>query len=484
MTRTTTVNSPLPRRGAPGVTRAHERRESRGWRLLCALVALMLTCRAVQADVIPPGADLPQALTLDDALRLFRKHGLDLLIAEAGVRNAEGGVKIAGAVQNPVLSASVGNSFTYAVTYPSGKDCSAYGALCVPWSFGVGINDSAAVEDWVSGKRDLRLKVARNALAAAKMSRVDAARTLTAQVKLTYLQVAQAQLAYTFAKEVDATEATTLKKFQDRYRGGAVNEGDLQRIEVSKLEAAQGVDAALAVLRQARAALAFLLGVRGDAPDFDVDAKVLDFAEPSSVQKLSSLGLLHTALEHRPDLVAAAYQRASADAQLELVKRQKFPDITLGLNYVWGGFNGWSVDNSITGPMLTFSVSAPIPIFYQLQGEQRQAEAQRDTNRLQHAKTTAQVVSDVTSALAALEGARQLVQRMEGPRREGGGLLESAKGAFDIVATQYDKGAANLTDYLDALRTYIATKNEYFGDLTSYWTAVYQLEAAIGEELK
>ena len=73
---------------------------------------------------------------------------------------------------------------------------------------------------------------------------------------------------------------------------------------------------------------------------------------------------------------------------------------------------------------------------------------------------------------------------MEGPRRAGGGLLESAKGAFDIVAAQYDKGAASLTDYLDALRTYIATKNEYFGDLASYWTAVYQLEAAVGKELR
>ena len=73
---------------------------------------------------------------------------------------------------------------------------------------------------------------------------------------------------------------------------------------------------------------------------------------------------------------------------------------------------------------------------------------------------------------------------MEGPRREGGGLLGSAKGAFDVVAQQYEKGAASLTDYLDALRTYIATKLEYYGDLTNYWTAIFQLEAAVGKELK
>ncbi len=452
--------------------------------LCCALWATLGACRAASADVIPPAAELPASLTLEDALRVFRAHGLDLLIAEAGVRNAEGGVQVAGAVQNPVVSASIGNSFTYAYTYSSGKDCSAYGALCVPWSYSFGVSDSAALSDWLSGKRDLRLKVARTALAAAKLARVDAARTITFQVKLAYLQVAQAQLAYAFAKEVDAAEGTTLKKFQDRYRGGAINEGDLQRIEVAKLEAAQGVDTAHSALRQARAALAFLLGVRGDAPEFDVDTKVLDYAEPAGIQNVSAVGLLRAAVDHRPDVATAGYLRASADAQIELVKRQKVPNVTLGLNYVWGGFNGWSVDNSITGPMLTLSASAPIPVFYQLQGEQRQAEAQRDSSRLQHAKTTAQVVNDVSTALAALDGSRQLVLRMEGPRRDAGGLLESAKGAFDIVATQYDKGAANLTDYLDALRTYIATKNEYFGDLASYWTAVYQLEAAVGKDLR
>jgi cobalt-zinc-cadmium efflux system outer membrane protein len=452
--------------------------------LVCALLSSLVISRVAHADVTPEAVELPQSLTLDDALRIFHARGLDVLIADAAVRSAEGGVTVAGAIQNPVLSTNVGESLTWSNTYASGKDCRAYGALCVPWGFGVGLNDSAALADWLSGKRDLRLKVARTALAAAKMSRVDAVRTLTFQLKSTYLQVAQAQLGYVFAKEVDATESVTLKKFQDRYHAGAINEGDLQRIEVEKLETDQSVDAARSALGQARSALAFLLGVRGDAPDFDVDAKVLDYSEPAGAHDATPVGLLHTAFDHRPDLVSAAYLRASAEAQIELVKRQKFPDVTLGVNYSWGGFNGWSVDNSLSSPFLTFSLSAPLPLFYQLQGEQRQAEAQRDTNALQHAKTTAQVVNDVTTALAALDASRKLVQRMEGPRRAAGGLLESARGAFDIVATQYEKGAANLTDYLDALRTYIATKNEYFGDLASYWTAVYQLEAAVGKDLR
>ena len=62
-------------------------------------------------------------------------------------------------------------------------------------------------------------------------------------------------------------------------------------------------------------------------------------------------------------------------------------------------------------------------------------------------------------------------------------ILESAKVALDITRIQYEKGAASLSDFLLALQTYIATKVEYFGDLTTYWTAVYQLDEATGAEV-
>ena len=129
-------------------------------------------------------------------------------------------------------------------------------------------------------------------------------------------------------------------------------------------------------------------------------------------------------------------------------------------------------------PTVVFGVSAPIPIFYQMQGEVRKAEAAFDTNALGQAKTTAQVVNDVSSAYASYTSARQLVQRMET-----GGLLKSARTARDITRLQFEKGAAGLTDLLDAQRTYIATNVEYIQDVTQYWTAVFGLEQAVGMEL-
>jgi cobalt-zinc-cadmium efflux system outer membrane protein len=205
--------------------------------LVLSLLMSASAARADEIDVVPAPPELGPVLTLDEAMRVFKRRGLDLLIADAVVKNAEGAVKIAGAVPNPVVTASVGNAITYNANPDSRTNCRQNGADCPPWVHNVGVTDSAALEDTVLGKRALRTEVQRAALAAAKMSRVDAERTVGLSVKSAYLQVAQAALAYRFAKDVAETQATTLKKFQDRYKGGAINEGDLQRIEVQKLEA-------------------------------------------------------------------------------------------------------------------------------------------------------------------------------------------------------------------------------------------------------
>jgi cobalt-zinc-cadmium efflux system outer membrane protein len=104
---------------------------------------------------------------------------------------------------------------------------------------------------------------------------------------------------------------------------------------------------------------------------------------------------------------------------------------------------------------------------------------------LQHALTTKQIVSDVDTAYVAVITSQKQVNRMEKgePDAKVRPILESAKVALDIIRLQWERGAASLTDFLFAFQTYIATKVEYYGDLTSYWTAVYQLEEAIGTEL-
>jgi cobalt-zinc-cadmium efflux system outer membrane protein len=427
------------------------------------------------ADVIPQPVELPLTLSLDQSVQILKSRSLDLLIAEAAVRNAEGDVGVAGFVPNPSLNVGYGRTLG---GYPTDGTCPNPGSGpvvtgCSPDQWTVGINDNAAIEDSIVGKRDLRLRVANRALAAAKMSRNDALRTIEFQVKSAYAQVVQAQRGVAFAKEVQATNVKTLELFQTRMKSGAINEGDLARIETQKLEADQAVDAALESVRQARVALAFLLGVRGPVPDFTVDDHALDFSVPEKLSTTDEDKLLRMAFEHRPDLIAQGYQKASAEAAIALARRVRFPDISIGAQYTQTGTS----QNAIQPPTLSFTLSAPIPIFYQQQGEIKKAEANYDTQSLQQAKTTAQVVSDVGTATSAFVASRTLVERMEKQ------LRPAAERALQITRLQYDKGAATLMDFLDAQRTYIATNVEYLQDLANYWTAVYQVEEAVGMEL-
>jgi cobalt-zinc-cadmium efflux system outer membrane protein len=432
--------------------------------LLATFAVLASPAMSRAADIVPPPVEIPAKLTLDDALTTFRARGFGILIAQAAVMNAEGAHMAAGAVPNPIVNGSYGRAFNYDADCPQ---CSAN-------AYGIGISDNSAIEDSLAGKRGLRKDVTRAALAAAKMNRVDAQRNLEFQVKAAYVQVVLALDGLDFQMEVAKSNQATLDLNQRRYDKGAINEGELARVRTAKLESDQAVDTSRQNIRQARVALAFLLGVRGSVPDFDVDRDVLKYRVPGSLGTVSPDTLVHTAFDKRPDLRALGYQRESAEAQIRLAKRNVFPDIAVSLNYNQTGTGG----QSIQPPTLTVGLTAPIPILYQAQGEIRQAEANYNTQTLTQAQTTAQVVNDVEAAYAAFAGSKLLVERMEGAE------LNSAKLARDITQRQFAGGTATLMDFLDAQRTYIATNLEYLQNLTNYWTAVFQLEQAVGADLR
>src|SRR4051812_46455357 len=150
---------------------------------------------------------LPDAVTLGDALKIFRQRGLDLLIADAAVMGAEGELKSAGAVPNPNWSLFGSYSFTF-------------GGMPItesPWGVTAGLGDSAALEDSLSGKRWLRLKVAKAALAAARLNRADAQRMLELGVKSAYISAVQARDNLDFALQVQTGANQIFQLNQTRY---------------------------------------------------------------------------------------------------------------------------------------------------------------------------------------------------------------------------------------------------------------------------
>ena len=296
-------------------------------RSFAAAALLLVTAPAVHAQSEEAPLLLPDPLTLDSALELFRTRGLDLLIADAAVAGAEGDVRIAGAVPNPNWSLFPAYTFSPPVHNPSS------GALNGPWGVTAGIGDSNALEDSLSGKRWLRLRVAGAALAAARMNRVDAQRTLELAVKSAYITAVQGRDNLDFALQVQAGANQIFQLNQTRYKAGAISEADLAKVETMKLEADQSVDLSVQALRAAKVQLAFLLGVRGRVPDYKVDQDLPKFRVPEGMVDASAESLVGTAFAHRPDLKALGFQRDRALAGIALAKRQRFPDLGLNVQY-------------------------------------------------------------------------------------------------------------------------------------------------------
>jgi cobalt-zinc-cadmium efflux system outer membrane protein len=419
-------------------------------------------------ETVPAPLELPSPLSLEDALRIFRARGLDLLIADAAVASAEGDLRIASALYNPSVNLSRGSSRNYDPAL-----CSVP-SQCADVSYGAGVTDQGAIFDLIEGKHHLRVKTAKAALEAAKMSRADAERTLSFTLKQQYLATVLAKDSLDFAKENLATSDETLRLVGVRYRAGAVSEADVARAETAKLEADQAVEQAVQALRQAKVALATLLGMRKAVPDFEVGQEFQRASVPERLAAPTPDSLLDVARKERPDLKAIAAQRARAAAALSLAKRQRLPDLPLSAQYAQEGTG----QNAIQPPTTTFGLSLTIPLLYQNQGEVAKARADLRTQELQEAKLETQVVSDVETAIAGFVSARNRAERMDSR------LLERAQRARDLVRIQYDKGAASLLELLDAQRTLISTEVERLQDLNDYWTAVFQLEAAVGEELR
>ena len=423
--------------------------------LLAVAVTLGLTTAPASAE-LPPEPAIPATLTLAEAVALFRAHGLDLLIAEAAAQGAEGDALAAGAIQNP----SVTGGGYYSFFQDSAFDTH------VGWF--VGLGDSNAIIDTLSGKRGLRRNVADAALAAARLGRADAQRTLELQVKQTYFQAVAAGAALEFARETAESTAHTFELNEIRYKSGAISEVDLSRTETAKLEAEQVVDAATLALHNAKVQLAFLLGQRHAFNDFAIDASQLRYATPAALANATVPSLVDRAIQARPDLRAQENQRVRAAQAVALAKRQRFPDFGLSAQYSEQGTGM----GAITPPTLEIALTGSLPLFYQQQGEIKKAEADARTQDAQAAKLRAQVVADVENAFAGYQTSQRQVQRMEAR------LLDRAQRARELVGLQYQKGAASLLEFLDAQRTYVATKGEYIQDLTAYWNAIFQIEAA------
>jgi cobalt-zinc-cadmium efflux system outer membrane protein len=401
---------------------------------------------------------------LDDTLRMLRGQSPELRLATAQVAAATGDLRAAKAVQSPNFSFWLGSGPVPAT--PPGPSVSVQAQL----------DDGGLALDALFGKRAARARVAARGLDVAHAEQRDVLRLLEGAVKQQYVEVVLAKATIEFARAVQQTFTEALELNRRRYPG-SIDAGALSRIEVAKLAADRDVDLAVKAHRVAEIELLRLLGWTDAPPHLDVDETWLKLVVPPRLASATEEGLLSLARANRPDLASATAGVARAGAALQLAERSRAPTTLLGVQYMqYGGPR--AADLGPTPPTLSFGVTTSLPFFYQQQGEIGRATAEVDARAALKARRLADVTAEVGQAWAAFVAQRAVVGRDD---RE---TIPSARTARDTVDMQFRAGSATLMDFLDAQRTWVATNLQFLDDLGNYWEAVFQLEQAVGSELR
>lgn len=388
-----------------------------------ALPTLLLLCLGA-LPALAAAADLAaiRPLGLAEVDTLVAQRNRQLMAAHRATEAAEAGLDIAGARPNPVLSLNT--------TGINPRRASGSGNLDTV------LRIDQPVER--GGKRDLRLAVADELLAASRSDESDSLRQQRLSARQAYFDLKAAGEKAALAAESGRLARQILDKAELRLKAGDLSASDVARIRTDALKAESDATQAHIDLQRARLALARLLALEAEAPS-------LTAADPWPA--LTALAATEPDPEQRPDVLAARRRLAAAEKAVDLARAQQVRDVTLGAQV--------ERDNQ-DRPSTVLGVGISIPLFtgYDYRGEIRQAHAARDQARDDVERALANAQAEL--AQFAFEADR-LGERARQLRDE---ALPAARRASQAVNFAFSQGAASALDVIDARRSLHAVETD------------------------
>ena len=423
------------------------------------MIPALLLSLALLAAAPTTSSEVPAQLTFQDAVRIARDRSPDVALADAGVIAARAQARIAAALPNPAASFMTGWS----------SQCGDPG--CNLPTYVAALGDQGAVAFLVTGQRGLAVDAAAEGIRGAEAGRLDTLRNLEFEVKRQFVATSVAWRSVDYGRREAARAFAAVELGRKRRAAGEITASDLSRLELLRLQVEQAVDEAELGHEQARLLLAQLLGMQDGEPAFTVVTGPTSSAEPPAALAAATLpALLAEARQRRPDLAVARARLDEARATAELARRRVIPQFQLQAQYAQQGApGGW-----FTPPTASIGLSLPLPLFDQQQGQIGAADASVVAAEASLRKAEAQVTADVATSFATFQATRRQARRAEEQ------LLELSRNVRTTVGEDYAKGTASLLDYLDTQRSRILNEVEYLRTLQTFWTAVFQVERAVG----
>ena len=423
------------------------------------IVLSVLSFSAYPSSAASPSSSPEQAtvasktlrLSMTDALGLFIRQNLDVLIAKYGIEYTKGQEVTARLFPNPLLSVGTLSSYT------QGRTLSNSGQLFT----------QVAQLFELAGKRGYRIESAGFGTQSAEAAFEDAVRLLGLTVKDNYYRVQLAQRRLVLAEENRERFSRILDINTIRFKKGYIAEVDLIRIRLQMVDFQSQVIQSLQEAESAKGELRQLLQL-----------------SPSTVLELTTeLGfrridpdiekLRVAALAMRPDIRAKRFTFSQRESDLKLAKAYRIPDVTIGAGYAIQGARG--PDNP---GQVALNAGIPLPLFNRNQGGILQAEVSLQSAEADLDKTVNLVENEVEVAYRNLLQSRRLVEAYFGE------VLEDARSSLTIVERAYERGGATILDLLDAARTSRTIQQNYIEALFNYQHHLFQLESAVGQEIK
>lgn len=405
-------------------------------RLACA--SLMLVSPELTA------VSFAQAISLQSALTRALAASPRLTAAERDIGIATGQRIQAGVLINPELSYEQDNSFGSGVY--RGTE-SAETTLQISQVFEL------------FGKRDARIAAGQAGVDTAVWQRRATRLEILSETAIAFLNVLGLQRRIQILDEQVAAIDKLTPLLQRRVDAGASSPAEIGRAEVASALVKADRERTRAPLASARRELAVLMG--DTVPRFSAVSGRLDATgRPPSFQAVVA------AINANPQLVRWTAVYAQRNAELLIARLRPYPDVRLAA--------GWRHFNETNDDAVRLSVSVPIPVFDQNQGNILSAQeslaktkAEREANR---------------NTLIVLAG--RAYDSLQGSLRELAILSESAipkaQQAADAISEGYGQGRFTLLEVLDAQASVAQARLREQEALQNFHVAVATIEGLVG----
>ena len=422
--------------------------------MACRLVGLAAVLSVVTAVHAQPVEQLIGG-QVESLLEFARSRHPEFAALRAEAEAASARVEPAGALPDPVLRTELRD-----VTN-EGRDAS--GNL-LPARIGSARYALSQSVPWF-GKRDLRRELAGagadEARARARAGWID----LATRIKLTYAQHHVHLTSIRYAQENLDLMRRVAEIARSRYAGGFGSQQDALRAQSEIIAMETDLVMLEGESAQASARMRALLGrpenVRLRPPE------KLRLLPP--VAALDMVALEARLRANNPQLAADDARIAGAEKGRELVERNRYPDVNVGIAPT-------QTRNRVSEWELMFEINIPLQQGSR-RAQEREAELTLEAARLRRQGTLNDALAELSERLAGLEVARRLETLVTN------GLLPQAELNLNAALAAYETGRADFAAVLDAHRQLRRARGELVRSRGDQQMRLAEIEKMVGEDL-